>query len=253
MSTHRLAGSKEIALTVSEPGALTKQFALAVSDLGDVVDRPQARNVVFLEHHSAPSQPLHGRLDVFYLPRHLSSVLSWGGAARLEEHELRLTTAVEQTSGPLFTRFETQLLCVERPGPLQILCRDPRRDLAVFKHSNRPPSYRVALDGNAARCEGRRPPNGGYYCGPGGDPRGRLSRSSRRTRVLLLLVLTRPDCQCASCGNLAHPPSSRISENEPSRKLSDTVARGQLLGLRVPGVRRHPAFRRLPECLRGNN
>src|ERR671911_3234800 len=57
------------------------------------------------------------------------------------------TTAVEQTSGSLFARFETQLLCVERPGPLQILYRDPRRDLAVFKHSHRPPSYRVALDG----------------------------------------------------------------------------------------------------------
>src|SRR5215211_4688590 len=91
VSTHRLADSKEIALTVSEPGALTKQFALAVSDLGDVVDCPQARKVVFLEHHSTPSQPLHGRLDVFNLPRHLSSVLSWGGAAsRLEEHELPL-------------------------------------------------------------------------------------------------------------------------------------------------------------------
>src|SRR5215216_3494836 len=140
VSTHRLTDSKEIALTVSEPGALTKQFALAVSDLGDVVDRPQARKVVFLEHHSAHSQPLHGRLDVFYLPRHLSSVLSWSGAARLEEHELPLTTAVEQTSGPLFARFETQLLCVERFGPLQILYRDPRRDLVVFKHSHRPPS-----------------------------------------------------------------------------------------------------------------
>src|SRR5215212_5736209 len=129
----------------------SKEIALAVSDLGDVVDRPQARKVVFLERHSTPSQPLHGRLDVFNLPRHLSSVLSWGGTARLEEHELPLTTAVEQTSGPLFARFETQLLCVERSGPLQILCRDPRRDLAVFKHSNRPPSYRAALDGIAGQ------------------------------------------------------------------------------------------------------
>src|SRR5215208_7635275 len=220
--------SKEIALTVSEPGALTKEIALAVSDLGDVVDRPQARNVVFLEHHSTHSQPLHGRLDVFDLPRHLSvhlSVISCGGAGRLEERKLPLTTAVEQTSGPLFARFETQLLCVERPGPLQILYRDPRRDLAVFKHSHRPPSYRVALDGNAARWEGRRLLNGGY-CGQGGDPRGRLSRSSRRTRVLLLLVLTRPDCQCASCGKLAHPPSSRISENVSL--LGSSVNRGGL-------------------------
>src|SRR5215218_5779317 len=126
VSTHRLTDSKEIALTVS--------------DLSDAVDRPQARNVVFLEHHSTPSQPLHGRLDVFNLPPHLSSVLSWGGAARLEEHELPLTTAIEQTSGPLFARFETQLLCVERFGPLQILYREPRRDLGVFKHSHRPPS-----------------------------------------------------------------------------------------------------------------
>src|SRR5215207_5073664 len=131
--------SKEIALTISEPGALTKQIALAVSDLGDAVDRPQARKVVFLEHHSTPSQPLHGRLDVFDLPRHLS-VISCAGAGRLEERKLPLTTAVEQTSGPLFARFETQLLCVERPGPLQILYRDPRRDLAVFNHSHRPPS-----------------------------------------------------------------------------------------------------------------
>ena len=45
-------------------------------DLGDAVDRPQVRKVVFLEHHSAHSQPLHGRLDVFNLPRHLSNVLS---------------------------------------------------------------------------------------------------------------------------------------------------------------------------------
>src|SRR5215211_5880218 len=150
--------SKEIALTVSEPGTLTKQIALAVSDLGDVVDRPQARKVVFLEHHSAHSQPLHGRLDVFNLPRHLSSVLSWGGAARLEEHELPLTTAIEQTSGPLFARFETQLLCVERFGPLQILYREPRRDLGVFKHSHRPPSYRVALHGIAGQV-GRYPLN----------------------------------------------------------------------------------------------
>src|SRR5215216_4429686 len=112
-------------------------------DLGDAVDRPQVRKVVFLEHHSTRSQPLYGRLDVFDLPRHLSvhlSVISCGGAGRLEERELPLTTAVEQTSGPLFARFETQLLCVERPGPLQILYRDPRRDLAVFNHSHRPPS-----------------------------------------------------------------------------------------------------------------
>src|SRR5215213_5531256 len=58
VSTHRLTDSKEIALAVSEPG--------------DLVDRPQARKVVFLKHHSTPSQPLHGRLDVFDLPRHLS-------------------------------------------------------------------------------------------------------------------------------------------------------------------------------------
>src|SRR5215211_5940283 len=81
-----------------------------------------------------------------------------GFCRRLEERELHLTTAVEQTSGPLFARFETQLLCVERPGPLQILCRDPRRDLGAFKHSRRPPSYKVALDGIAGQV-GRYPLN----------------------------------------------------------------------------------------------
>src|SRR5215212_10055824 len=108
-----------------------------------------------------------------------------GFCHRLEESELPLTTAVEQTSGHLYTRFETQLLCVERPGPLQILYRDPRRDLGVFKHSLRPPSYRVALDGIAGQV-GRHPPKGGY-CGPGGDPCGQLSRRPRsgyrRTRL----------------------------------------------------------------------
>src|SRR5215207_1406781 len=48
---------------------------------------------------------------------------------------------------------------------------DPRRDLAVCKHSHRPPSYRIALDGIAGQVR-RHPPKGGYYCGPGGDPRG---------------------------------------------------------------------------------
>src|SRR5215212_12247104 len=142
VSAYRLADSKEIALAVSEPGSLLANAPLArvvPGNLSDAVDRPQAGKVVFLEHHSTPSQPLHGRLDVFDLPRHLS-VLSWGGAARLEEHELPLTTAIEQTSGPLFARFETQLLCIERFGPLQILYREPRRDLGVFKHSHRPPS-----------------------------------------------------------------------------------------------------------------
>src|SRR5215208_7345637 len=108
-----------------------------------------------------------------------------GFCHRLEERELPLTTAVEQTSGQLYARFETQLLCVERSGPLQILYRDPRRDLAVFKHFHRPPSYRVALDGIAGQV-GRHPPNGG-------DPRGRLSRRPqsgyRRTRLLRIPLL----------------------------------------------------------------
>src|SRR5215213_4497208 len=185
MTTNRRLGSLQVLTHLLDAlrGALTKEIALAVSDLGDAVDRPQARKVAFLEHYSTPSQPLHDRLDVFDLPRHLS-VISCGGPGRLEEPELPLTTAVEQTSGQLYARFETQLLCVERSGPLEILCRDPRRDLAVFKHSHRPPSYRVALDGIAGQV-GRHPPFGGY-CGPGGDPRGRLSRRPwsgyRRTR-----------------------------------------------------------------------
>src|ERR687889_2494047 len=72
VSTHRLADSKEIALVVSEPGGplANAPFARVVpGDLSDAVDRPQARKVIFLEHHSTRSQPLHGRLNVFDLPR----------------------------------------------------------------------------------------------------------------------------------------------------------------------------------------
>src|SRR5215216_6790639 len=73
----RLADSKEIALAVSEPSGLLANAPLArvvPGDLGDAVDRPQARKVVFLEHHSTRSQPLHGRLDVVDLPPHLSMI-----------------------------------------------------------------------------------------------------------------------------------------------------------------------------------
>src|SRR5215212_2755046 len=73
----RLADSKEIALAVPEPGGLLANAPLArvvPGNLGDVVDRPQARKVVFLEHHSTRSQPLHRRLDVFDLPRHLGVI-----------------------------------------------------------------------------------------------------------------------------------------------------------------------------------
>src|SRR5215216_6474802 len=75
--TYRLADSKEIALVVPEPGGLLANAPLArvvPGDLGDAVDRPQAREVVFLEHHSTRSQPLHGRLDVFDLPPHLGVI-----------------------------------------------------------------------------------------------------------------------------------------------------------------------------------
>src|SRR5215216_5029258 len=141
VSTHRLADSEEIALAVLEPGGLLANapFARVVpGDLGDAVDRPQARKVVFFEHHSTRSQPLHRRLDVFDLPRHLG-VISRGGASRLEERELPVAAPVKQASRPFLARFETQLLRVERFGPLQILHRDPRCDFAVaFKHSLRP-------------------------------------------------------------------------------------------------------------------
>ena len=105
---------RAIALAVAEPrGALARALARVVAlDVGDAVDRLQAREVVLLEHHAAAPQLGDGGLDVVDLPAHLR-VLARRGAGRLEQRELAAAAAVEQAAGPLLDRLEPELLGVE--------------------------------------------------------------------------------------------------------------------------------------------
>src|SRR5215218_2877410 len=64
MTTNRRLGSLQVLTHLLDAlrGALTKEIALAVSDLGDAVDRPQARKVVFLVHPACiTATPSRGR------------------------------------------------------------------------------------------------------------------------------------------------------------------------------------------------
>src|SRR5215204_3658421 len=117
-----LLGASRLPRSLSEPARLQIPFdpefpvhlrllrlrsPFAFLDVCRYVGKPRAAPCSILPASSGPRRPKTS--SSFTISSHPGFP---GFCHRLEERELPLTTAVEQTSGPLFARFETQLPCV---------------------------------------------------------------------------------------------------------------------------------------------
>src|SRR5919106_539169 len=123
---HGLADAEQIAFAVVEPhpplaDALGRVVPL---DLGDAVDGPQPRHVVFLEHDTPGPQLFDGSVDVVDLPAHLR-VSPRRLAGRLEQCERDAAAFVAEPALALLDRLEAQLVGIEPARPRQILRRQP--------------------------------------------------------------------------------------------------------------------------------
>ena len=76
------------------------------------------------------AQVVDHALEVVDLPRHLRVRARCFPAGR-EQHEAAGSALVQQAAGPFLDRLEAELLRVEAPGALEVLRRQPRRDVAV--------------------------------------------------------------------------------------------------------------------------
>src|SRR5919106_6790463 len=136
LSANRLADPEQVPLAVAEPGGALALAALArvvPLDLRDPVHGPQSRQVDLLELNAAPTQLGHGGLDVVHLPPHLGEGAG-RSARRFEQTKLAVLAAVAQPSRPLLDRLEAERFGVERPGTLEGLGGQPRRNLGLLQH-----------------------------------------------------------------------------------------------------------------------
>jgi hypothetical protein len=123
MSRHRLTDAQQIALAVTEPGCAfgASHARIVPRDLCDSVDRGHPGKLVRLEHEPSSSQIRNHGVDVVDLERDLR-VFSGRLSGRLEERELAARELIAESPGTLFRRLQPELLGVERPRALEILC-----------------------------------------------------------------------------------------------------------------------------------
>src|SRR5215218_8028786 len=102
---------------------------------------------------------------------------------RLAFHS-RGSSKVAESSSSLYFCCSSPVNCRDHSGSSMTPSSDTNSDTTTFLIAS--PFDDSSHDGylhDTAGQVGRHPPKGGYYCGPGGDPRGRPSRRPRSVGV----------------------------------------------------------------------
>src|SRR5262249_49614220 len=116
-------------------------------DFRDSVDRSQTGKLIRLEHEPSSPQICNDDVDVVDLERDLG-VFPGRLSGRLEERELTARELIADSPGTLCCRLESELLGIERPRALQVLCGKTDGDAGSHKHLRLLPGRQAAT----ARC-----------------------------------------------------------------------------------------------------